>query len=662
MGQIAECRKAFVVTSFDDMPSGAGDGHTKIAVQRFCRGLHTENMTNQPCSLRRAGQVLSLVMVVVLGISEAARAVDALVTPGASAEAQSLLPYFADIYGKNILSGQHEGWHGANELGSDLNHIKTQTGKLPAVLSIDVASYIRPRQIARHEMVGHVVDWYSNRNGIVSICWHWNAPMNGRAFYTKETTFNPARGATKGTPEYEALLKDIDAVAGELKLLQEAHVPVMWRPFHEANGRWFWWGAQGPEPFKQLWRIMFDRLVNEHHLNNLIWVFSPGASIDLADWYPGDEYVDIIGQDHYPMDNNNGPAKDIFDELVALTAGNKLVALSENGPIPDPDRLVSEKAGWLFFTTWSGQTLVEKNTPEQLKKAYNHAYVLNLGDLGDFKRHAFKPSSVAAKLEFPAVPSDVAIGGLRRRPVTVAVQDAQGVTVRTNNIKVTLALGANLTGSKLTGTLVAPTVNGIATFPDVRIDKAGRYTFEATAEELRGATSPEFEVGPGSGIARQARDSVGGTSQPATSVLITKAFETPVAMATNFIAEFRGYLLPPIAGEYRLWIANDGVSELWLSTDETPANKVKLTEIIAGTPYSKWPHTHEAGSRPVKLEPGKRYYLEVKQKQAAGSAHLSVRWQLPNGIEERPIPGSRLAPLDGIASGTKSSQAETNSQ
>jgi len=106
---------------------------------------------------------------------------------------------------------------------------------------------------------------------------------------------------------------------------------------------------------------MFDRPTAHHHLNNLLWVFSPCASIDLADWYPGDEYVDIIGQDHYPMDGNNGPAKDVFDELVSFGRGTKLVGMAENGPIPDPDRMVSEKAGWLFFITWSGTILTQKD-------------------------------------------------------------------------------------------------------------------------------------------------------------------------------------------------------------------------------------------------------------------------------------------------------------
>ena len=65
------------------------------------------------------------------------------------------------------------------------------------------------------------------------------------------------------------------------------HVPVLWRPLHEANGRWFWWGAKGPEPLRKLWQMMFVNFTAKHRLNNLIWVFSPGAETDLADWYPG---------------------------------------------------------------------------------------------------------------------------------------------------------------------------------------------------------------------------------------------------------------------------------------------------------------------------------------------------------------------------------------
>ena len=87
---------------------------------------------------------------------------------------------------------------------------------------------------------------------------------------------------------YELLMKDIDAIAQQLLILQEADVPILWRPLHEASGGWFWWGASGAEAYKQLYILLYDKLTNEYGLNNLIWLWN-GQD---ADWYPGDEYVD----------------------------------------------------------------------------------------------------------------------------------------------------------------------------------------------------------------------------------------------------------------------------------------------------------------------------------------------------------------------------------
>lgn len=95
---------------------------------------------------------------------------------------------------------------------------------------------------------------------------------------------------------YDLLMADIDAIAEQLLILKEAKVPVLFRPLHEASGGWFWWGASGPEAYKELYRLLYDRLTNEYGLDNLIWVWN-GQD---AEWYPGDEYVDIIGEDIYP--------------------------------------------------------------------------------------------------------------------------------------------------------------------------------------------------------------------------------------------------------------------------------------------------------------------------------------------------------------------------
>ncbi len=624
---------------------------TRLATETKRAALRRLAPAKRPAVVGMVALVLSVV------VAAPARSADTPVTPNASPEARSLLAYLSDVYGKKVLSGQHESWRGTNELGFELRCIQEASGKLPAILSLDLSGSTTQAQFRdrHHRVVKNAIAWHAQRKGIVSLCWHWFAPIGERVFYTKDTSFDPARGLVEETPEHQAIRRDIDDIAEELKLLQDARVPVLWRPLHEANGRWFWWGAQGPEPFKKLWRLVFERLTSRHKLTNLIWVYSPGAGIELADWYPGDAFLDIVGQDHYPLDGNHGPAKDIFDELVSLRGGTKLVGLSENGPIPDPAQLVDQKVDWLFFITWGGRVLTQNNSSEQIKSVYNHPHVLTLADLPDLKHYPFTRPGRAARLAFPVPPDLLAVGSPGRTALSVSVLDRHGSTVRDGHYTVTLALAADPAGGTLSGTLSATSVNGIASFPDFRIGKAGKgYALRATAQGLSSATSASFEVGPGNGVARDWWDDVkeieisdlaGITSNPAGRDVLGKAFETPVISATNFAARFRAYLLPPLTGPYQFRLASTANSQLWLSTDASPTNRIMLAEVKKGTPYSKWPHTNEAQSSPVNLQAGKSYYLEVFQKKVEGSTHLTLSWRLPNGTEERPIPGARLAAI-----------------
>ncbi len=585
---------------------------------------------------------------------------DTPVTPNASREARALLAYLHDIHGKKMLSGQQRGWRGTNELSFELEHIQKHTGKLPAILGLEAAGLMGERGQTGNGLsvvARQALDWYSNRNGIVTFCWHWNAPVGRPAFYTKDTDFDAARAVTPGTPEYAGVLHDLDTIAEQLKLLQVAHVPVLWRPLHEANGRWFWWGAAGPEACVKLWHLMFERFTVRHGLTNLIWVFSPGASIDLAAWYPGDAYVDIIGQDHYPMDGNHGAAKEIYDELLALGGKTKLVGMSENGPIPDPALVAAEKVNWLFFVTWNGAELTKFNSPAQLKAFYQHPLVANLSDVPKLRDYPFQQEGKAVKLTFASAPDDFGIASPARRPVTVLVQDAEGRTVRTGRHIVTLADNALRAEKKLTAT----TVNGVATFPELTF--AGAVTnasLTVAASGLQSARSAEFSVGPGSGVLRETWIASPGAGKDVIPVkqreVVRKAFEVPVQLGTNFHSRFTALLIPPQTGEYRFWIANDDRSELWLSLDAAATNQVKIAAVSGDTPYAKWPHTKEAASVPVHLEAGKRYHLEVLQAQHAGSTHLSVRWRWPDGTEEKPIPAARLALPDSMESTKKLTQ------
>ena len=134
--------------------------------------------------------------------------------------------------------------------------------------------------------------------------WHWFSPSGGSlktsTFYTSNTNFDVSRAVQSGTAEYNAVIIDIDAIATQLKRLKSAGVPVLFRPLHEAGGKWFWWGAKGSDACKKLYYIMRDRIINHHGIDNLLWVWSTPE----ADWYPGNQHVDILGYDSYPGTHN----------------------------------------------------------------------------------------------------------------------------------------------------------------------------------------------------------------------------------------------------------------------------------------------------------------------------------------------------------------------
>lgn len=220
------------------------------------------------------------------------------INPKANADAKSLLKYIGSIYGKNILSGQQD--------QASFDWVEKNVGKTPAILGLDLMDYTESR--TSRGAVSTDVDKaiaFAKRGGIVTFAWHWGAPVGlydtpqqpwYRGFYTEATDFNieTALADTKNA-NYTLLIKDIDSIAVQLKKLQSAGVPVLWRPLHEAEGGWFWWGAKGPEPAKKLWNIVYERLTVHHKLNNLIWVWNSVAK----DWYPGNAKVDINSADTY---------------------------------------------------------------------------------------------------------------------------------------------------------------------------------------------------------------------------------------------------------------------------------------------------------------------------------------------------------------------------
>ncbi|MGN7455665.1 glycosyl hydrolase [Paenibacillus pasadenensis] len=314
--------------------------------------------------------------------------------------ARRLMAFLRDQYGRRCLTGQQIGVASTPEL--DL--IRETTGHYPAIGGFDFMDYSpsRTERGSSGKDTELAIDWWRS-GGIVTFCWHWNAPQDlideppdkswSSGFYTKATTFDLARAlADEDSDGYRLLLRDIDEIAVQLARLQEAGVPVLWRPLHEASGGWFWWGASGPEACIALWNLMFRRLTGLHGLHNLIWVWNG----QHADWYPGDETVDIIGEDIYPPARSHESQAGRYRLARSFSAEDKIVAMTENGALPDLDAMAAEGALWAWICTWYGEYVYERGgedgriaysgkhtEAERLRAFYAHPLALSRDQLPD---------------------------------------------------------------------------------------------------------------------------------------------------------------------------------------------------------------------------------------------------------------------------------------
>jgi mannan endo-1,4-beta-mannosidase len=313
-----------------------------------------------------------------------------LVDPRASAKTRALHSYLIELYGEKMLSGQYE--------EAENNYIHSVTGQTPAILGGDFMDY-SPSRIARGtkpEGTTERLIQKAREGQIITMAWHWNAPKDlldkeytnesgqkidarwYKGFYTNATTFDLERAlANPQSEDYKLLLRDMDVIAAELKKFADADIPVLWRPLYEAEGRWFWWGAKGPGPLVQLWRLMFDRMTNHHGLHNLIWVYTIG---NKPEWYPGDNYVDMVGIDAYPSDPFD-PLSSTWDELKQRFDGKKLMALTEIGKVPDVEKMWRYGVRWSHFVSWTGDLGPQKVSKEDLSRIYKSDVVLNREEL-----------------------------------------------------------------------------------------------------------------------------------------------------------------------------------------------------------------------------------------------------------------------------------------
>ncbi|MCL2444432.1 MAG: glycoside hydrolase family 26 protein [Treponema sp.] len=307
--------------------------------------------------------------------------------PSASAEVKNVLEYLSQLRGKGIVLGQHTQTRAQEEL----TFIRGITGKEPALCGFELLAYSpninysesgEECLIEVEENKGtleNALTW-AERKGLITFTWHWFSPLYGsdKTFYQKNTPFDTRLALKEGTPERKAFFSDMDVMAELLKPFCQAKVPILWRPFHESEGTWFWWGSRGPETARSLYLDMYNHYTNVHNLNNLIWVWNS----PLPQGYVGDNYCDVISRDVYLPDRTHDDYRESYEELIKITPFNKITALGETGPIPSMKKLSQTNIPWTWFMTWSKERCSETATSkEELRSAYNSDYSITLDKL-----------------------------------------------------------------------------------------------------------------------------------------------------------------------------------------------------------------------------------------------------------------------------------------
>jgi len=303
------------------------------------------------------------------------------VNPNATPEARALLArLYQSVADGKIISGLHHNQLQMPAYMHDFDRIEEASGQVPMIWGGDLAWDAR-------QVVEMATREY-RRGHIVTIMWHVNRPFDRTRFVDfKNQTQGPFTEqqwkeltSSEPTEMKRMWTEQVDSIAQFLKVLQERNIPVLWRPYHEMNGEWFWWGdRRGEQGFAVLWKMLYDRMVNYHHLDNLLWVWNANAPRNTPGdtamayrlYYPGNDYVDVLATDVYHRDWRQSH----HDELVTL-GGGKLIALGELGSLPTPEQLKAmNKFAW--FMVWTGFTDDRYNTLEQLKAIFTLPQVVN---------------------------------------------------------------------------------------------------------------------------------------------------------------------------------------------------------------------------------------------------------------------------------------------
>ena len=309
--------------------------------------------------------------------------------PNANSKAKTVLNYIDGLRGrkdKRLLSGQFTDF--SNARLNLLEDIHAKTGHWPALMGVDYADFGSGGLSSAKANRAAIEYW--KQGGLVTVSAHLYNPANPKGGGLRDKGVAIASLLESGTDTNKRWMTELDTLAAGLQELKEAGVVVLWRPFHEMNGGWFWWGAQDPESFVKVWRHMFDYFSQTKKLDNLLWVYGPNHGQKTAAYYAGDRYVDMVGLDAYT---------DLIDPdhikgYVEVARLGKPFGFTEYGPHgsqnPPGDYdymrfitgITNHFPESVLFMSWNAKWSLGSN--QNVKQLLEHPWVVNREDLPKF--------------------------------------------------------------------------------------------------------------------------------------------------------------------------------------------------------------------------------------------------------------------------------------
>lgn len=301
--------------------------------------------------------------------------------PEATSEARALLSQIQQLGGRHTFSGLH---NTPREMSLYSAQADELTGRYPAIWGQDFG-FAEPGDMDGISFRQQVIDEAKKQfadGSIITFMWHAVRPTEEEPVTFEGSICNGMLAEddwrdllTEGTETHARWLRQADVIAGFLGQLRDASIPVLWRPYHEMNGNWFWWGGrEGADGYAALYRQLYRRFVDVHQLHNLIWVWNTNAPRGDAaaydGFYPGPDVVDILAADVYANDYRQSH----HDQLLELADGRP-IALGEVGIIPTPE-ILEAQSHWSWFMVWTN-FLTRDNTPDEVRRLFASPRVLH---------------------------------------------------------------------------------------------------------------------------------------------------------------------------------------------------------------------------------------------------------------------------------------------